>query len=374
MMRQRTLGIADSVRHENNFNLIRLVAAISVLFGHAYPIMGATADPTRIFFGAADHYIGDVAVDVFFITSGFLLAMSAAKGTSIWQFVINRILRIYPALIICNLIVVAACWGLFNDFRLSFLLEPQTHQYLIRNSLMLYNAADSFAANNWLPNSFGNVRIGLANGSLWTLVAEIKAYFYMVIAMVVASLAFGDSWKKLQPAIWTALLVLSLFVFEYLPFVGGEPRFERLFVFFFAGAALYSYRCYIALDWRIAVIAVLFLWVLKADAPHWFSIGSYLAYPYLVMFAAYGLPHARPPNSIGDFSYGVYIYGWFSQTLVASLSGMTVSPIANFLLGVIVSLVFAVPSWFLVEKPILGLKRTKVAKAPQTEPLVIGAS
>lgn len=171
--------MADTVGSKNNFTLIRLLAATAVLFGHAYPIMGETPDPTRIFFGAANHYIGDTVVDIFFITSGFLLAMSISRGASIWHFAISRVFRIYPALIFCNIIVVVVCWGHFNGFSISFLTQQQTINYLLHNSLMLYGTTSSFVANVWLPNSFSNVRIGFANGSLWTLAAEINAYAYM---------------------------------------------------------------------------------------------------------------------------------------------------------------------------------------------------
>src|ERR1700760_1758470 len=147
----RTLAVAGTARHRNNFTIIRLVAALSVLFAHAYPIMGNVPEPTGVFFAPAGVDIGSIAVAVFFVTSGFLLAMSADKGSSIRAFVANRVLRIYPGLIVCNLIVVAACWAIFVHFDLAFIWNQQTLSYLAFNSLMLFNSTDAFAANNWLP-------------------------------------------------------------------------------------------------------------------------------------------------------------------------------------------------------------------------------
>ena len=110
---------------------------------------------------------------------------------------------------------------------------------------MLFNSADAFAANDWLPASFTNVRLGFADGSLWTLAAEIKVYVLMVAAMLALRVALPNSWKRWQPAAWAALLGVSIFGFRYIPFAGGEPRFHDLFVFFFAGAAVYICRGHI---------------------------------------------------------------------------------------------------------------------------------
>src|SRR5579872_590050 len=129
----RTLAIAGTARHRNNFTIIRLVAALSVIYGHAYPIVGDAPDPTLVFFGAVNTYIGSVAVAAFFITSGFLLALSADKGSSIRAFGANRILRIYPGLVVCNLIVIATCWAIFNHFDPSFIWQHQTLSYLALN-------------------------------------------------------------------------------------------------------------------------------------------------------------------------------------------------------------------------------------------------
>ena len=159
----KTLAVAGTARHRNNFTIIRLVAAFSVLFAHAYPIMGNVPEPTGVFFAPAGVDIGSIAVAVFFITSGFLLAMSADKGSSIRAFAANRILRIYPGLIVCNGIVVLTCWAVFSHFDLSFFLAAKTLNYLAFNSLMLFNTANAFAANDRLPASFTNVRLDFAD-------------------------------------------------------------------------------------------------------------------------------------------------------------------------------------------------------------------
>lgn len=97
-------------------------------------------------------------------------------------------------------------------------------------------------------------------------------------------------------------------MFTSMPLVGGEPRCQRLFVFFFMGCIFHAVRKYITLDWRYAVILLLGVLIFRVDAPNYFSFYSYLAFPYLVLYAAYGLPYVKNLNEIGDFSYGIYIY------------------------------------------------------------------
>ena len=60
---------------DNNFNLIRFVAASLVLYSHSFALALGTkdAEPLRNSLGMT---YGSIAVDIFFITSGFLIASS----------------------------------------------------------------------------------------------------------------------------------------------------------------------------------------------------------------------------------------------------------------------------------------------------------
>ena len=51
---------------DNNFNLIRVIAARAVLVSHSFPLAGAT-EPFGQIVGMG---MGGIAVDIFFITSG----------------------------------------------------------------------------------------------------------------------------------------------------------------------------------------------------------------------------------------------------------------------------------------------------------------
>lgn len=89
----------------NNYNLIRFLAATLVLFTHSFALTfgSGTAEPLRNTLGIT---WGTIAVDVFFVTSGFLIASSFFQRNNVTAFVWARILRIYPALIVALLFCV----------------------------------------------------------------------------------------------------------------------------------------------------------------------------------------------------------------------------------------------------------------------------
>ncbi|PSD17182.1 hypothetical protein C7E14_07130 [Stenotrophomonas maltophilia] len=65
---------------ENNFDAMRIIAALVVIFGHAHPL-SAQPDPTLL--GSA---VQSVAVKIFFVVSGFLVAKSWWSDPHIGRF------------------------------------------------------------------------------------------------------------------------------------------------------------------------------------------------------------------------------------------------------------------------------------------------
>ena len=77
---------------DNNFNLIRFCAAFAVLISHSFAIAtgSGSAEPMRHTLGLTWAYI---AVDVFFLTSGFLVTASLISRQSAVGFAWARALR-----------------------------------------------------------------------------------------------------------------------------------------------------------------------------------------------------------------------------------------------------------------------------------------
>jgi len=83
---------------DNNFNLVRLMAAGLVLVSHSWPLTATPGEPLERF---ADFSLGHLGVDIFFVVSGFLVTGSLLARGSLASFVRARALRIFPALVVC---------------------------------------------------------------------------------------------------------------------------------------------------------------------------------------------------------------------------------------------------------------------------------
>ncbi len=117
------MKVADLAQgKDNNFNLIRIIAAYAVLVQHAFPLaLGPkTVVPLEVSLGVT---IGMIAVDVFFMTSGFLVTASLLARKSTVEFVWARVLRIFPALFVMLMLTVFGL-GLYAAASLALRLFP----------------------------------------------------------------------------------------------------------------------------------------------------------------------------------------------------------------------------------------------------------
>ncbi len=96
-----------AVGRDNNFNLIRLMAALSVLFSHSVAALGLPSS-REFFFDHLGLSLAEMAVDVFFVTSGFLVAGSLVNRGDVIAFLWARALRIYPAIWVMLVLTVFA--------------------------------------------------------------------------------------------------------------------------------------------------------------------------------------------------------------------------------------------------------------------------
>jgi peptidoglycan/LPS O-acetylase OafA/YrhL len=158
----KTIAEIDFGRN-NNFNLIRMFAAICVLVSHAWPIAlhGPVAEPLQVLTG---YKLGTLSVSIFFATSGYFITKSFDRRSSLPDFILARVARIYPALavvlILSTIILEFVCGNIsfghyFGQFR--------TVRYVIVNLLLLKHQYD-------LPGIFVyNGHPGAINGSIWSL-------------------------------------------------------------------------------------------------------------------------------------------------------------------------------------------------------------
>jgi peptidoglycan/LPS O-acetylase OafA/YrhL len=154
---------------KNNFDLIRLLAAIGVLVSHAFSLAGA-GEPM-----IAGVTVGTLGVYVFFVISGYLILKSWTFDPRVSAFLVKRCLRIFPGLLGAVLFTALVVGPLSTSHTLSsYFTDPQTAQF-IGGALVL------FAPQGTLPGVFAhNPFGGVINGSLWSLTYEFALYLMVV--------------------------------------------------------------------------------------------------------------------------------------------------------------------------------------------------
>jgi peptidoglycan/LPS O-acetylase OafA/YrhL len=326
----------------NSFDAIRLIAAAAVIVSHAFPLSSGSNDgePLRRLTGG-QMTLGELAVLVFFVVSGFLITRSFERSPSLADYARNRALRILPALACMVAGMTLVLGPLFTTLPLrDYFTDGRFASYWLNVTLVTtkYSLPGVFETNPF-PRA--------VNGVLWTL--RFEALFYVVTAALGVARLLE---KRVLLAILTVALVAPLLV--ELP---GD-KYVRMFRFYAAGSALCLWRDRVPLDLRVAAGAAL-LCGLGAALGGLHEIFA-VAGSYLVVYLAFEprLP-LQQAGRWGDFSYGLYIYGFPVQQAVAHLSGPH-GWAWNLAVSFPIALALAVASWHGVEKRALRRKHRTV--------------
>lgn len=347
----------------NNFDAIRLAAALLVLFGHAYSLAGASSDPITDLIALG--YIGTLAVAVFFVLSGFLIARSVERST-LSSYLSARALRILPAL---ALVTILEAWVLGPYF-----FEGNVPWYL--RTLAPAHMANMlvFGLDPWIAGVFQHNPVPFVNGSLWTLPTE--ALFYLLLPFVLA-LASGRRWAVL--ALWLAsvaaeplavrcglndaalggILFNSVRVFPTIQMAG----------YFLAGVVAWLYRDRLPWDRGLFLILVLLMFAARGGMASPLIVKLCLPYAVLWVGLAGGLG-TRLKALAGDLSYSVYLFGFPVLNSVVALGQQSLAPLAVFAIALPATIILALLSWNLVESPMLRLRRWTRRRASASMALV----
>jgi len=333
----------------NNFNLMRLVAAWLVIYGHAW-VITATSGQDLITQLTQFKFAGAVAVDVFFIISGFLIAASLQRN-SVHSYLASRALRILPGLIVCAALSAFVLGPLLTTAA-DYWQRPAPWRYFLINASLWSN-------EYFLPGVFESLPRTVVNGSLWTLPIEARLYLALLIASVAG---------VLTPRRYTPLWALAL-AGAYAYAVWRDPLPEWLSnifwctAFFITGTALWVNRERVRLSWWL--MALLLAACVATRGSPWFHIAYFVALSYGTLFLAFvpKLPRIRH----NDLSYGLYLYGWPSAQLVQAFAPG--GPLHNTFWTTLLALALAAASWLLLERPALRLKRRFGTRTPAASPV-----
>lgn len=345
---------------DNNFNLIRFLAAFAVLIDHS-SVLATGSGTAYPLYAAHGLTWGDIAVDVFFVTSGFLVTASLLNRRSSWAFSWARALRIFPALwVMLTLTVFGVGLALTSYTPHAYLTAHGTWRYLLENAVLIRGIDFN------LPGLFQHNPYRAVNGSLWTLPYEIEMYGLLLVLWIVAALGGPRRVNVFRCAVLAVGASAGLWYLSHQVFHDASIDTSHFAFMFFVGAGFYVLKEQIRLYGSV-VVALIGATLLCAFS-RTFSAGFFLMFslslPYLLIYGAYaGRAWLRGFNRIGDYSYGIYIYAFLTQQTIACLMpGISAWSLMG--LSAIATLALAILSWHLIEKRALSLKPARLLEGP----------
>ena len=348
-----------NISRNNNFDLIRLLAAFQVLIWHG-AVHLKVFDTIYGFLSVLFHFPG---VPVFFTISGFLISYSLERNNfDLKKYFKNRALRIYPALWVCT--IITALMLLFfgkvtniKDFIVWFLAQITFFQFYVSTSLKAWGT-------------------GHPNGSLWSIAVELQ--FYLLLPVV---LYFINLSKKLS---FTNLLLIGIFLLSILVkyliqtnqwLIEHQVYFKLLgntvfyyLHFFLVGIAIYKNFGWIeryirekVLIWLIinaAYVLIFQVWLKYYLNPYdisiWGIVANLLLSILTISFAFSFTSLSKRLLHENDISYGIYIY--HIPIINAMISFDIIGSIWDLIIMALVSTIIAFVSWQFIEKKALKFK------------------
>jgi peptidoglycan/LPS O-acetylase OafA/YrhL len=335
--------LAQSRNRPSGFDYMRLVLSTGVIAQHTVNVSYGQQAVVALFHTEARAIFG-LIIPMFFALSGFLVAGSLERNRSLISFLGLRAARLLPALAL-EIILSALVFGMFftTEPISKYVSSAEFHSYFLNIFGMIhYN----------LPGVFlGNPDPRVVNLQLWTIPAELKCY------LVLAGLGFFGIIGKKSLTIWIAILTqITLVVFAIRS--GGNismlAPIPVLVGCFLVGVCFYRVRSAIPISTTLGLLSFIATIVLLL-VPY----GDWLLpipSAYLTIWLGTMNPKRNAILLSGDYSYGLYLYGFPIQQAVATLS-WTHEWWINFVIAYPLAVLMAIFSWWSVERPALSLKK-----------------
>lgn len=341
----------------NNFDLIRLFAAFQVALHHSAWLLKLEHSDylllkiTALFPG----------VPIFFFISGFLISKSYENSLSILNYAQNRILRIYPALIVCVAVSILSVWLLGYYETISVRISD----------ILIWFLAQITIVQCYNPSFMRAYGVGVLDGSLWTIGVELQ--FYVLIPILYALFGLRNGKRNIVLiALITFFLILNRLYIGLEEKYAGKILYKAAGISFFPWIYMFLTGVFVQKNFnliekylanRALLIFILYCsWALLISKVFHLSLGNAIS-PWIFMVLVpmlFSIAFSKRELSgrllkKNDVSYGVYIYHMpiVNALLYIGISGT----IKSWGLALICTFLMAAISWKTVEKPSLLLKR-----------------
>ena len=330
------------IPHKNNFDLLRLVLAFSVCLAHLGEVSGVPA-----FYPLERYFYSGVAVDCFFVVSGFLIFRSYDRSSGLLSYFNKRLRRIYPAYVTV-ILLAALCLPLLIQPTEKILFSQEWFRYLLSNLAFL-----NFLQPD-LSGIFSTNPLQVINPPLWTIKVEVM--FYLSVPLIFLLIKNRRRWLVLC-LLYGASVGYSL-LFLYLHNKNGldiylklEKQLPGQLSFFLGGGGMYLYFSFLKKHfWKLLLPSLLFLAVKGLSfAPPLYP----LALAITVISFAVSFPYLGNWGKYGDISYGVYIYHFPIIQIFTAFNLFSGQPWRSFVFLILSILLTAACSYHLIERPFL---------------------
>ena len=337
---------------DNNFSLLRLIFAALVVISHSPQLIDGNEarEPLSRFVGTQT--LGEIAVDGFFLVSGYLITKSFCERPAVVPYMIKRVARIVPgyavSFLLCAFVLAPFAGASHSAFA----------PFQIRSDFFHFCTLSAPQVKTVFPG----LPYPDLNGPMWTIAYEFRCYLAVaVVGALCMLLRLNLSWSR-----WLLLLIvpvglaLASFGFHFqwgstASFVFGNPRDNISYLSIFCiGALYYLFRDRIVLAHYGALIAAaLFFAALCNDytaAPGTPVFGGYLVFWFALKLKCFKASLIAAKN---DISYGLYLYAWPIQKIV-TWNYRTIDPWVLSLVTLALAGLAGYISWHLIEKRALA--------------------
>lgn len=335
-------------RRPSGFDYLRLILSISVVLAHTTNITHGMPWAVDVLSGPL-RSVNAFILPMFFSLSGFLVAGSLERSRTLVSFLGLRVIRLVPALAV-ETVLASIILGTF------FTTVP-LHEYFSSHQFRTYFLNIVGSVHYTLPGVFiSNPTSGIVNGQLWTLPFELKCYGAIALLSLIRVVRTS---KLFIPT----LLIINAVIFFFAVRHGAGPNKPVvpgaiLVQSFLFGIGLYLYRAKVLWNgWLALLSAVVGGALLMNGLRPWGEILVGLPAAYLTIYLGLLQPKRLMVVSSGDYSYGIFLYGYpLQQTVVALMGPAGQHWWVNFIVALPVITCVAIFSWWCVEKPALRLR------------------